>query len=89
MLEKISSNVPEIAFSQPKVADKMTYSNDEGFEIFEVNDDEKPTSPVGGKPMGVPEIFDTKGENISKARPNDPCPCGSGKKYKKCCGVKV
>ena len=19
-------------------------------------------------------------------RPNDPCPCGSGKKYKKCCG---
>ncbi|MCC7196444.1 MAG: SEC-C domain-containing protein [Gemmatimonadaceae bacterium] len=20
------------------------------------------------------------------ARPNDPCPCGSGKKYKKCCG---
>lgn len=24
-----------------------------------------------------------KGEKI---RPNDPCPCGSGKKYKKCCG---
>ena len=21
-----------------------------------------------------------------KARPNDPCPCGSGKKYKNCCG---
>ena len=21
-----------------------------------------------------------------KAKPNDPCPCGSGKKYKKCCG---
>ena len=20
-----------------------------------------------------------------KIRPNDPCPCGSGKKYKKCC----
>ena len=20
--------------------------------------------------------------------PNDPCPCGSGKKYKKCCGLK-
>ena len=26
-----------------------------------------------------------KGEKI---RPNDPCPCGSGKKYKKCCGAK-
>jgi len=21
-----------------------------------------------------------------KVGPNDPCPCGSGKKYKKCCG---
>ncbi|WMJ89767.1 SEC-C metal-binding domain-containing protein [Anaerocolumna sp. MB42-C2] len=21
-----------------------------------------------------------------KKYPNDPCPCGSGKKYKKCCG---
>jgi preprotein translocase subunit SecA len=21
-----------------------------------------------------------------KIKPNDPCPCGSGKKYKKCCG---
>ena len=21
-----------------------------------------------------------------KLRPNDPCPCGSGLKYKKCCG---
>jgi len=25
-----------------------------------------------------------KGERIGR---NDPCPCGSGKKYKKCCGV--
>ena len=23
---------------------------------------------------------------VKKAGPNDPCPCGSGKKYKKCCG---
>lgn len=22
----------------------------------------------------------------AKVKPNDPCPCGSGKKYKKCCG---
>ena len=22
----------------------------------------------------------------SKVYPNDPCPCGSGKKYKNCCG---
>lgn len=24
--------------------------------------------------------------NTAKVGPNDPCPCGSGKKYKKCCG---
>ena len=23
-----------------------------------------------------------------KIYPNDPCPCGSGKKYKHCCGKK-
>ena len=26
------------------------------------------------------------GRNASKVGRNDPCPCGSGKKYKKCCG---
>ena len=25
-------------------------------------------------------------EKETKVYPNDPCPCGSGKKYKKCCG---
>lgn len=33
----------------------------------------------------------TEGESLPyqktvKIKPNDPCPCGSGKKYKKCCG---
>ena len=27
-----------------------------------------------------------KGEKIGR---NDPCPCGSGKKYKKCCGANL
>jgi preprotein translocase subunit SecA len=27
-----------------------------------------------------------KGPQIGR---NDPCPCGSGKKYKKCCGAMV
>lgn len=25
---------------------------------------------------------------VSKPGRNDPCPCGSGKKFKKCCGVR-
>ncbi|MCR5635396.1 MAG: SEC-C domain-containing protein [Lachnospiraceae bacterium] len=24
-----------------------------------------------------------------KTYPNDPCPCGSGKKYKRCCGRNI
>lgn len=27
--------------------------------------------------------------NAPKIYPNDPCPCGSGKKYKQCCGRKA
>jgi len=27
------------------------------------------------------------GKKVGKVGRNDPCPCGSGKKYKKCCGV--
>ncbi len=26
---------------------------------------------------------------VDKVYPNDPCPCGSGKKYKNCCGKKI
>ena len=33
----------------------------------------------------APAFFDDKGAAVKVGR-NDPCPCGSGKKYKKCCG---
>ncbi|MFT5218471.1 MAG: SWIM/SEC-C metal-binding protein [Planctomycetota bacterium] len=36
------------------------------------------------------EILQSKQVNAvttKKANRNDPCPCGSGKKYKKCCGA--
>jgi preprotein translocase subunit SecA len=33
--------------------------------------------------MVKPKLKDAVGEKIGR---NDPCPCGSGKKYKKCCG---
>jgi preprotein translocase subunit SecA len=33
---------------------------------------------------GVPTQPATKGKKTGR---NDPCPCGSGKKYKKCCGI--
>ena len=44
------------------------------------------TIPVIGMPEGVngPVVTMQK-----KVYPNDPCPCGSGKKYKKCCGKNI
>ena len=35
---------------------------------------------------GVKKVKPTPVKKVEKAGPNDPCPCGSGKKYKKCCG---
>ena len=39
--------------------------------------------PADSFSKGASEKVETK---IKKVYPNDPCPCGSGKKYKKCCG---
>ena len=33
----------------------------------------------------ISSFLSTKLKNIKKTGRNDPCPCGSGKKYKKCC----
>ncbi|MBI5380664.1 MAG: YchJ family protein [Opitutae bacterium] len=35
----------------------------------------------------VPAVGHTVRREAPKIGRNDPCPCGSGKKYKKCCGV--
>ena len=80
MLEKVSAEVKEIKFDKPsaKQPDKMVYENSDGVEIFEVNDD--------NQPVGTPNVFDEPviPQPGDKVRPNDLCPCGSGKKYKKC-----
>jgi len=38
---------------------------------------------VDGKELNSPPVR-KEGPNVGR---NDPCPCGSGKKYKKCCGM--
>ena len=42
-------------------------------------DGEYPEPPVAEETKPAPVVSDKVGRN-------DPCPCGSGKKYKKCCG---
>ena len=34
----------------------------------------------------IPQSNNLKSNNVAAVGRNDPCPCGSGKKYKKCCG---
>ena len=38
-----------------------------------------------GEEGAKPATIRREGKKIGR---NDPCPCGSGKKYKKCCGAK-
>ena len=42
-------------------------------------------SHTQGKRGGRPLFFNPDG-SVMKVGRNDPCPCGSGKKYKRCCG---
>lgn len=84
MLQKVGSEMKEVKIEKPVVSgpEKMVYENADGFEIFEVDDKNQPT--------GTPDVFDAPviPQPGTKVRPNDPCSCGSGKKHKKCCGVK-
>ena len=40
-------------------------------------------SPIDNSPAGPAPVQ----RDEPKVGRNDPCPCGSGRKYKKCCGV--
>ena len=44
---------------------------------------------AGGKPQpkGTKKVGNTIVRSEAKVGRNDPCPCGSGLKYKKCCGA--
>lgn len=62
-----------------------TLGNKERAEFFyglEKEERSRSRSLYGGRTTKSPEI------KPKKIYPNDPCPCGSGKKYKKCCGRK-
>jgi preprotein translocase subunit SecA len=48
--------------------------------------------PVGAPPPGMdlqqaPQAPAPVRRDVPKVGRNDPCPCGSGRKYKKCCGA--
>lgn len=42
MLQKVSSEIEGLKIEQPQKPDKIVYQNTDGFEIFEVDDKDKP-----------------------------------------------
>ena len=99
LLESVRSNIVNTIFRVNAVskqqneapAQKLDFKGaSDGVEQFgaakEIQDGEvEPArnashSDAGGKKKQAPII------NDNKVGRNDPCPCGSGKKYKKCCG---
>ena len=79
ILSSASRNMGPVRRAQPKpqedarakIFEESSSSSDDDVEVFEVVDADAPTKPEVIKPQW-------------KVRPNDPCPCWSGKKYKKC-----
>ncbi len=62
----------------PQARTPQTEAQDSRSQIFESNDD--------FEVFEAEEVPAPKSAKEWKVRPNDPCPCGSGKKYKKCHG---
>ena len=48
----------------------------------------EPAAKVTGTNRDDTALRAPKKREVQKIYPNDPCPCGSGKKYKQCCGRK-
>ena len=48
-----------------------------------INDSLKNPNPIEDMDEVEKKPYVRKGAKVGR---NDPCPCGSGKKYKKCCG---
>jgi uncharacterized protein YchJ len=70
---KKASTQPIQANNDPR---KMIFEDEDWVEVFDADD-------IGKSWPSEWVVLPTR----KKVRPNDPCPCGSGKKYKKCHGA--
>ncbi len=55
--------------------------------LGQAQQDRQKQEQVANQPVGRPARPSTVRRAQPKVGRNDPCPCGSGKKFKKCCGV--
>jgi preprotein translocase subunit SecA len=85
MIDRVKKETVEYLFRVSAVEQK------EAPAVSEIRDEEELSNPK--KSMSMPKVSkekniepDSEGVHSIKIGRNDPCPCGSGKKYKKCCG---
>ena len=87
MSEKIKENVARVVLHQSKVSEEQTNQANlaKATELIK--------KLMAARNMQAQNQANTSGKSqpvvnsSKKVGRNDPCPCGSGKKYKKCCGV--
>lgn len=61
-------------------------TTDGGFDQFRGSSG-GPPAPEASEAPEIPQVAVPVTREAPKVGRNDPCPCGSGKKYKKCCGA--
>jgi len=90
MLESIEDRVTDIIFRVQLEAGARTRSV---WQVSQTSHDQVGQFAVGEQqraaaqaPQGEVKVKQIRREQAKVGR-NDPCPCGSGKKYKKCCGA--
>jgi preprotein translocase subunit SecA len=89
MLETIEDRVTDIIFrvrlqagQQSRSVYNVSQTQKREVSQFEMTERQR---AAGTAPQGEQKVKQIKLEQPKVGR-NDPCPCGSGKKYKKCCG---
>jgi len=66
-----------------EIAEEEKENVDEASVVIKREQMANPTSTSGGSENSTSSSTVRKSKKVGR---NDPCPCGSGKKYKKCCG---
>lgn len=95
LLDAIDAQAVELLFKahlqnmeppQVRPAVFTTFKPEAGPAAISSGVQEQITSPGSAAPASKPRPVVHQGPRIGR---NDPCPCGSGKKYKKCCGANI
>jgi len=85
--EQVTSSIFRIEVQSPEFVgslwDISATSHDDAGSVYDEVEAEQTSGPQPGADIEVIQPIRNTAPRVGR---NDPCPCGSGKKYKKCCG---